>query len=148
MVHQIKEKPIRSNICREKESLQAWRGCWRDTKYLTSSRENLAASNSIFRPTLNHVYTFSPFSLSSLSQARKDEQLQKRRNLQVEPDETPLQESNKTIPLDLSLPAIVTVSPPPTPPPPPPTHTHTTQWSLWYSLVSLVQYISRQAGKW
>lgn len=52
----------------------------------------------------------------------------------MEPDETPLQESNKTVPLDLSLPAIVTVSP----------HTHTTKWSLWYSLVSLVQYFGRQ----
>jgi importin subunit alpha-2 len=42
-----------------------------------------------------------------LRKAKKDEQLLKRRNLQVEPDETALQESNKIVPLDLSLPAIV-----------------------------------------
>jgi importin subunit alpha-2 len=42
-----------------------------------------------------------------LRRAKKDEQLLKKRNLQVEPDETPLQESNKTVPLDLSLPAII-----------------------------------------
>jgi hypothetical protein len=48
-----------------------------------------------------------PNFLSPFTQAKKDEQLLKKRNLQVEPDETPLQESNKTVPLDLSLPAII-----------------------------------------
>ena len=145
MVPQIKEKPIRSNICREGKpvGLRGVVGGIPNISPLPGKTWQLLIQ--FLDPPSTMYNIFSPFPLSSLSQARKDEQLQKRRNLQVEPDETPLQESNKTVPLDLSLPAIVTVSPPP---PHTHTHTHTTQWSLWYCLVSLVQYISRQAGKW
>ena len=47
---------------------------------------------------------------SPLWQAKKDEQLFKRCNPQVEPDDAPLQESNKVVALDLSIPSIVAVS--------------------------------------
>ena len=71
-----------------------------------------------------------PNFLSPFTQAKKDEQLLKKRNLQVEPDETPLQESNKTVPLDLSLPAIISVSHP-LPPLPLCGLCLVAFWSLW-----------------